>query len=137
MRRAAEEKELRSPLQRAYLPVIGFATRKRSTRWITVGLGLLVLFGTFGLAQKLETNFLDDSGQDTLNMSQELPAGSGLAATDAAAKQVESVLSRTEGVETYQVTAGGGDNPWAGGGGNNVASWSLALDGDTDAQADA
>ncbi|WP_330438881.1 efflux RND transporter permease subunit [Micromonospora sp. NBC_00821] len=134
VRHAAEEKELRSPLQRAYLPVIGFATRKRSTRWITVGLGLLVLFGTFGLAQKLETNFLDDSGQDTLNMSQELPAGSGLAATDAAAKQVESVLSRTDGVETYQVTAGGGDNPWAGGGGNNVASWSLALDGDTDAK---
>ncbi|MBQ0979190.1 efflux RND transporter permease subunit [Micromonospora sp. M61] len=133
VRRGAEEKELRSPLQRAYLPVIGFATRKRSTRWITVGLGLLVLFGTFGLAQKLETNFLDDSGQDTLNMSQELPAGSGLAATDAAAKQVESVLSRTEGVTTYQVTAGGGDNPF-GGGGNNIATWSLALDGDTDAK---
>ncbi|MET8118608.1 efflux RND transporter permease subunit [Micromonospora sp. NPDC005189] len=133
VRRGAEEKELRNPLQRAYLPVIGFATRKRSTRWITVGLGLLVLFGTFGLAQKLETNFLDDSGQDTLNMSQELPAGSGLAATDAAAKQVESVLTRTEGVETYQVTAGGGDNPFAGGG-NNAASWSLALDGDTDAK---
>lgn len=133
VRRGAEEKELRNPLQRAYLPVIGFATRKRSTRWITVGLGLLVLFGTFGLAQKLETNFLDDSGQDTLNMSQELPAGSGLAATDAAAKQVESMLSRTEGVETYQVTAGGGDNPFAGGG-NNAASWSLALDGDTDAK---
>ncbi|WP_433649252.1 efflux RND transporter permease subunit [Micromonospora zamorensis] len=133
VRRGAEEKELRSPLQRAYLPVIGFATRKRSTRWITVGLGLLVLFGTFGLAQKLETNFLDDSGQDTLNMSQELPAGSGLAATDAAAKQVESVLSRTKGVQTYQVTAGGGDNPF-GGGGNNIATWSLALDGDTDAK---
>ncbi|MFK4245014.1 efflux RND transporter permease subunit [Micromonospora chokoriensis] len=134
VRRGAEEKELRSPLQRAYLPVIGFATRKRSTRWITVGLGLLVLFGTFGLAQKLETNFLDDSGQDTLNMSQELPAGSGLTATDVAAKQVESVLSRTKGVETYQVTAGAGDNPWAGGGGNNVANWSLALKGDTDAK---
>ncbi|MGA4729468.1 efflux RND transporter permease subunit [Micromonospora taraxaci] len=134
VRRDAEEKELRSPLQRAYLPVIGFATRKRSTRWITVGLGLLVLFGTFGLAQKLETNFLDDSGQDTLNISQELPAGSGLAATDVAAKQVESVLSRTKGVETYQVTAGAGDNPWAGGGGNNVANWSLALKGDTDAK---
>ncbi|MFC4021699.1 efflux RND transporter permease subunit [Micromonospora sp. GCM10011542] len=134
VRRAAESKELRSPLQRAYLPVIGFATRKRSTRWITVGLGLLVLFGTFGLAQKLETNFLDDSGQDTLNFSQELPAGSSLAATDAAARQIEAVLGRTDGVETYQVTAGSGDNPWAGGGGNNAASWSLALDGDTDAK---
>ncbi|MFJ6165596.1 efflux RND transporter permease subunit [Micromonospora orduensis] len=133
VRRAAEEKELRNPLQRAYLPVIGFATRKRSTRWITVGLGLLVLFGTFGLAQKLETNFLDDSGQDTLSFRQELPAGTGLAATDEAARKIEAVLGRIDGVETYQVSAGGGDNPF-GGGGNNVATWSLALDGDTDAK---
>ncbi|WP_446216677.1 efflux RND transporter permease subunit [Micromonospora sp. IBHARD004] len=134
-RRAAEEKELRSPLQRAYLPAIGFATRSRKTRWITVGLGLLVLLGTFGLAQKLETNFLDDSGQDTLNITQELPAGTGLAGTDQAAAKVEAVLSRTEGVKTYQVSAGGSDQPWAGGGGNNTATFSVALDEGTDAAA--
>ncbi|MEV5763747.1 efflux RND transporter permease subunit [Micromonospora sp. NPDC052213] len=133
VRRAAEEKELRSPLQRAYLPVIGFATRKRATRWITLGLGVLVLFGTFGLSRQLETNFIDDSGQDTLSMTQELPAGTGLAGTDAAARQIEAVLERTDGIETYQVTAGGGDNPFAGGG-NNVATWSLALGGETDAK---
>ncbi|WP_319460795.1 efflux RND transporter permease subunit [Micromonospora sp. RTP1Z1] len=132
-RRAAEEKELRSPLQRAYLPAIGFATRSRKTRWITVGLGLLVLLGTFGLAQKLETNFLDDSGQDTLNITQELPAGTGLAGTDQAAAKVEAVLARTEGVRTYQVSAGGSDQPWAGGGGNNTATFSVALDAGTDA----
>ena len=134
-RRAAEEKELRSPLQRAYLPVIGFATRSRKSRWATVALGLLVLLGTFGLAQKLETNFLDDSGQDTLAIRQEMPAGTGLTGTDRAAARVEEVLSRTPGVETYQVSAGGGDNPWAGGGGSDSASWSLALSGDTDAKA--
>ncbi|MEV1144134.1 efflux RND transporter permease subunit [Micromonospora sp. NPDC049799] len=134
VRRAAEEKELRSPLQRAYLPVIGFATRRRATRWITLGLGVLVLFGTFGLSRQLETNFLDDSGQDTLNITQELPAGTGLAGTDAAAKQVEAVLAGTEGVETYQVTAGSGDTPWAGVGGNNVATWSVALGDETDAK---
>ncbi|MGX4652452.1 efflux RND transporter permease subunit [Micromonospora sp. SCSIO 07396] len=134
VRRAAEAKELRSPLQRAYLPAIGFATRTRRTRWITVAVGILLLFGTFGLAQKLETNFLDDSGQDTLNISQKLPAGSGLAATDAAARLVEGVLARTDGVETYQVSAGGNDQPWLGGGGNNTAQWSVALGGDTDAK---
>ncbi|MFI9640910.1 efflux RND transporter permease subunit [Micromonospora sp. NPDC051925] len=134
VRRAAEEKELHSPLQRAYLPAIGFATRTRRTRWITVAVGILLLFGTFGLAQKLETNFLDDSGQDTLSISQKLPAGSGLAATDQAARLVEGVLGRTDGVETYQVSAGGSDQPWQGGGGNNVASWSVALGGDTDAK---
>ncbi|WP_089155010.1 efflux RND transporter permease subunit [Micromonospora sp. NBS 11-29] len=133
-RRAAEEKELRNPLQRAYLPVIGFATRSRKTRWATVAAGLLVLLGTFGLAQKLDTNFLDDSGQDTLAIRQEMPAGTGLAGTDRAAARVEEVLKRTPGVETYQVSAGGGDNPWAGGG-SDQASWSLALSDDTDAKA--
>ncbi|PGH42528.1 hydrogenase expression protein [Micromonospora sp. WMMA1996] len=133
-RAAAEEKELRSPLQRAYLPVIGFATRSRKSRWATVAVGLLVLLGTFGLAQKLETNFLDDSGQDTLAIRQEMPAGTGLAGTDRAAARVEEVLKRTSGVETYQVSAGGGDNPWAGGG-SDSASWSLALSDDTDATA--
>ncbi|WP_431886305.1 efflux RND transporter permease subunit [Micromonospora wenchangensis] len=134
VRRAAEAKELRSPLQRAYLPAIGFATRTRRTRWITVAVGILLLFGTFGLAQKLETNFLDDSGQDTLSISQKLPAGSGLAATDEAARLVEGVLARTDGVETYQVSAGGNDQPWLAGGGNNTARWSVALGGDTDAK---
>ncbi|MEQ4301274.1 efflux RND transporter permease subunit [Plantactinospora sp. B6F1] len=131
VRRAAEEKELRNPLQRGYLPVIRFATRRR---WLTVGLGLVVLLGTFGLSTRLETNFLDDSGQDTLSISQELPVGSSLAATDTAAKQVERVISGTDGVESYQVTVGGGGgNPFAGGGGANEASFSVALTEEADA----
>ncbi|MGI5212247.1 efflux RND transporter permease subunit [Plantactinospora sp. CA-290183] len=132
VRREAEEKELHSPLQRGYLPVIGFATRRR---WLTVGLGLVVLLGTFGLSTRLETNFLDDSGQDTLNISQELPVGSSLAATDAAARQVEAVLERTGGVDRYQVTVGGGGGLFGGGGaGANNASFSVALDPDADAE---
>ncbi|NLU76822.1 efflux RND transporter permease subunit [Micromonospora sp. HNM0581] len=134
-RRAAEERELRSPLQRVYLPVIQFATGRRAYRWATLAVGLLVLFGTFGLARQLETNFLDDSGQDTLNIRQELPVGTGLAGTDAAARQVEAVLEETPGIESYQVTAGGGDTPWAGSAGNNVANYALRLGGDTDAKA--
>ncbi|MFE9688184.1 efflux RND transporter permease subunit [Micromonospora sp. NPDC005806] len=130
-RRAAEEKELRSPLQRAYLPAIGFATRSRGSRWATVGLGLLVLVGTFGLAQRLETNFLDDSGQLTLSIRQELPAGTGLTGTDQAAARVEEVLRRTPGVKSYQVSGGGNDNPWLAGG-NNIASYSVALTDDAD-----
>ncbi|RIV32678.1 efflux RND transporter permease subunit [Micromonospora radicis] len=135
IRQAAEQRELRSPLQRAYLPVIRFATGRRAFRWATLAMGLLVLAGTFGLARQLETNFLDDSGQDTLNIRQELPVGTGLAGTDAAARRVEAVLADTPGVQSYQVTAGGGNTPWAGGAGNNVASYALRLDGDTDAKA--
>ncbi|MFG2064307.1 efflux RND transporter permease subunit [Micromonospora sp. NPDC048871] len=135
LRQAAEQRELRSPLQRAYLPVIRFATGRRAYRWATLAVGVLVLFGTFGLARQLESNFLDDSGQDTLNIRQELPVGTGLAGTDAAARQVEAVLAQTPGVESYQVTAGGGDSPWTGSAGNNVASYALRLDGETDAKA--
>ncbi|WDZ85033.1 efflux RND transporter permease subunit [Micromonospora cathayae] len=129
VRQAAEEKELRNPLQRAYLPVIGFATRKR---WTTVAIGLVVLLGTFGLSTRLETNFIDDSGQDSLNMSQQLPIGTGLAGTDEAAKKVEALLEKTGGVETYQVTIGGSGLPWEGGGGNSAASYVLGLAEDTD-----
>ncbi len=135
VRRAAEERELRSPLQRAYLPVIRFATGRRAYRWATLAAGLLVLFGTFGLARQLETNFLDDSGQDTLNIRQELPVGTGLAGTDAAARRVEAVLADTPGIDSYQVTAGGGDTPWAGSAGNNVANYALRLGEETDAKA--
>ncbi len=133
VRRAAEEKELRSPLQRAYLPVIRFATQRR---WLTVGLGLLVLLGTFGLATQLETNFLDDSGQRSLSITQRMPVGTSLGATDEAAKQVERVLASTDGVASYQVTAGGGGMPWEGGGGGNAtAKFSVTLSGDAEAAA--
>jgi HAE1 family hydrophobic/amphiphilic exporter-1 len=130
VRQAAEEKELHSPLQRSYLPVIRFATTRR---WATVVIGLVVLLGTFALSTKLKTNFLDDSGQDTINISQEMPVGSSLAATDAAARKVEAVLGATKGVETYQVTAGGSGRPWEGGGGNTKASYNIALGSDVDA----
>ncbi|HEX2770882.1 MAG TPA: efflux RND transporter permease subunit, partial [Micromonosporaceae bacterium] len=130
VRRAAEEKELRSPLQRGYLPVIRFATRRR---WTTVALGLVVLLGTFALSTRLETNFLDDSGQDTLRLTQELPVGSSLVTTDAAAEKVEAILADAEGVESYQVTAGGSGLPWEGGGGNTTATYSVALTDDSDA----
>jgi HAE1 family hydrophobic/amphiphilic exporter-1 len=49
VRRAAEEKELRNPLQRAYLPVIRFATQRR---WTTGRPSAwLVLIGTLALVR--------------------------------------------------------------------------------------
>ena len=102
------------------------AVRHPAARWITVGSALVVLFGTVGLASQLKTNFLDQSGQDTLTITQKLPVGTSLAATDAAAKKVEAVLARTDGVETYQVTVGGGGDPFGGGGGGSNARHLLA-----------
>jgi hydrophobic/amphiphilic exporter-1 (mainly G- bacteria), HAE1 family len=131
VRRTAEEKERRSFLQRGYLPVIRFATRRR---WTTLLIGVLILVGTFGLSTRLETNFLDQSGQDSITVSQQLPAGTSLATTNDAARQIERVLASRPEVETYQVTVGNGEfNPFAGSGGASAARFNVALKSGADA----
>ncbi|TQS29282.1 efflux RND transporter permease subunit [Microbispora sp. KK1-11] len=125
VREDAERRELRSPLQRIYLPVLRFATRRRL---ITVLIGVVVFVATMALAPNLKTNFLDNSGNDTTQISQRMPAGTDLATTDAAAKKVEAVLAADGGVKSYQVTVGGGNRFLGGvGGGSDHASFSVTL----------
>ena len=132
VRRRAEAKELRSPLQRAYLPVIRFATKRR---WATLSIGVAVLLVTFFLSTFLKTNFLDQSGQDSIRFNQALPVGTSLAATDDAAKQVEAVLAADKDVQTYQVTVGNGTfNPFVGSSGASQASYQVGLDDKADAE---
>lgn len=129
-REEAEAKELRSPLQRAYLPVLRFATR---FKLVTILIGVAVFVATMGLAGGLQTNFLDSSGQNTLSLSQRMPVGTDLATTDEAAKKVEEVLAAQDGVETYQVNVGGGNAMMGGtGGGADRASYSVTLAEDSD-----
>jgi len=124
-REEAEAQELRSPLQRAYLPVLRFATRRKLA---TVLIGVVVFAATMGLAGRLETNFLDSSGQNTVSLTQKMPPGTDLATTDAAAKKVEAVLAELQGVQSYQVNVGGGNAMMRGlGGGTDTASYSLTL----------
>ncbi|MEV4567885.1 efflux RND transporter permease subunit [Nonomuraea sp. NPDC049419] len=130
-REEAEAKELRSPLQRAYLPVLRFATR---FKLVTILIGVAVFVATMGLAGSLRTNFLDASGQNTLSLSQRMPVGTDLATTDKAAAKVEEVLADQAGVETYQVNVGGGNAMTGGlGGGADRASFSVTLGEDADA----
>ncbi|ACZ87308.1 efflux RND transporter permease subunit [Streptosporangium roseum] len=125
VREQAEAKELRSPLQRAYMPVLRFATKRRL---VTVLVGVVIFVGTMGLAGRLETNFLDSSGQNTLSVTQKMPAGTDLATTDAAAKKVEEVLGSLKDVEGYQVNVGaGGGFMGATGGGGDRASYSVTV----------
>jgi HAE1 family hydrophobic/amphiphilic exporter-1 len=128
------EQERRSLLQRAYLPVLRFATTRR---WATVLVAVLLFGGTLALVPRLETNFIDSSGQNTLSLEQKLPPGSSLAATDAAAKRVEEVLADVDAVETHQVTigSGGGFAAFAGGGDTGTASFSITLAEDSDTAA--
>ncbi|WP_406314387.1 efflux RND transporter permease subunit [Streptosporangium sp. NBC_01639] len=124
VREEAEAKELRSPLQRAYLPVLRFATKRRL---ITVLVGVVIFVGTMGLAGRLDTNFLDASGQNTLSVSQKMPPGTDLATTDAAAKKVEEVLGSLPDVQDYQVTVGSGGGFMGGSGGGDRASYSVTV----------
>ncbi|RCV52002.1 efflux RND transporter permease subunit [Marinitenerispora sediminis] len=126
------ERELRTPLQRAYLPVIRWATRHR---FLTLAVSLLLLAGTVGLATQLKTSFIDDQGQNTLAVSQELPLGTSLAEADAEAEKVEEKLAGLSWVESYQVSIGGGGGMGAmfgGGGAATSISYTLTTDPEGD-----
>ncbi|MET7438170.1 efflux RND transporter permease subunit [Streptomyces sp. NPDC005496] len=125
-RREAEEKEARSRLQRFYVPVLRFATRRRLT---SVAIAVVVLVGTFGMAPLLKTNFFDQGDQEVLTVKQELKPGTSLAATDAAARKVEKMLDDVDGVKDYQVTIGSSGFLAAFGGGTdtNQASYQVML----------
>ncbi|MER5222756.1 efflux RND transporter permease subunit [Streptomyces flaveus] len=125
-RRKAEEKEARSRLQRSYVPVLRFATRRRLT---SVAIAVVVLIGTFAMAPLLKTNFFDQGEQEVLTVKQELKPGTSLAATDAQAKKVEQLLDGVQGVEDYQVTVGSSGFLAAFGGGtdSNQASYTVKV----------
>ncbi|MER5181497.1 efflux RND transporter permease subunit [Streptomyces sp. NPDC002896] len=125
-RRKAEEKEARSRLQRLYVPVLRFATRRRLT---SLAIAIVILIGTFGMAPLLKTNFFDQGEQEVLTVKQELKPGTSLAKTDASAKKIEKMLDGVEGVEDYQVTVGSSGFMAAFGGGTdtNQASYQIKL----------
>ncbi|MFC9848278.1 efflux RND transporter permease subunit [Streptomyces sp. NPDC060223] len=125
-RRQAEEKEAASRLQRFYVPVLRFATRRRLT---SVAIAVVVLVGTFGMAPLLKTNFFDQGEQEVLTVKQELKPGTSLAATDASARQVEKMLDGVDGIKDYQVTIGSSGFMAAFGGGTdtNQASYQIML----------
>ncbi|MFF6984099.1 efflux RND transporter permease subunit [Streptomyces sp. NPDC008343] len=126
-RRIAEEKEAKSRLQRFYVPVLRFATRRRMT---SVLLAIVILIGTFGMAPLLKTNFFDQGEQEVLTVKQELKPGTSLSATDEQAKKVEKLLADTKGVKDYQVTIGSSGFMAAFGGGTdtNQASYQVMLE---------
>ncbi|MGV8970669.1 MAG: efflux RND transporter permease subunit [Microbacteriaceae bacterium] len=117
-------------LQRAYLPIIRW-----SLKWPAVVLigSVALLAATVPLAFTLKTNFLSDSGQNTLSVSQSLPRGTSLEAKDAAAMKVEEALASIDGIDIVQLSLGsGGASLAAAFGGGSNASFSLTTDPDFD-----
>ncbi len=99
----AEAAEAPTRLQRGYLPVIRWTLRKPLA---TLAAAFLVLGGTAALTPLLQENFIGDSGQNTLTVSQSLPLGASLESQDAAASQVEDALLDVDGVEVVQLSLG-------------------------------
>ncbi|MDH6543132.1 efflux RND transporter permease subunit [Streptomyces sp. SPB4] len=133
-RREAEEKEARSRLQRFYVRVLGFATRRRLT---SVAIAVVVLVATFGMTPLLKTNFFDQGEQDVLTVKQQLAPGTSLAASDEAARKVEKALGSVDGVKDYQVTVGSSGflAAFGGGTGTNQASYQVTLEDSGDSEA--
>ncbi|MFD6137264.1 efflux RND transporter permease subunit [Isoptericola sp. NPDC060257] len=133
VREAAEAKERRGLWQRAYVPSLGAALRHP---WVTLVVAVAVLGGTLALVPRLETNFIGDSGQDTVTVTQTFETGASLEAQDAAAGEVEDALAGVDAVESVQTTVGSGDAAMAafmGGGSAPQATFAITLDADADA----
>jgi HAE1 family hydrophobic/amphiphilic exporter-1 len=127
---ATDELEAPSRLQRAYLPVIRW-TLKRPL--ITILAAVLVLVLTGFAAPLLKTNFIGDSGQNTLTVTQTLPLGTSLEVRDQAAMKVEDVLADVDGVETVQLSLGSsGSSLAAAFSGGGATTFSLTTDPDAD-----
>lgn len=106
-----------SRLQKVYLPIIHWTLRFPAVVLIVA----IVLLGASGLAASgLKTNFIGNSGQNTVTVTQSLPLGTSLEAQNSASKVVESTLRGIKGVETVLVTIGSGGSSlraaFAGGG---------------------
>ncbi|QAY72901.1 efflux RND transporter permease subunit [Agromyces protaetiae] len=131
----ADELEHPSRLQKGYLPIIEW-TLKHGV--VTLLLAVLVLGGTIALTPFMKTNFLGSSGQNTFQVTQELPVGSSLDALDEASEPVERVLLDTDGIETVQVSIGSGGRGLAaalGGGGGSTITYSVTTEEGADQEA--
>ncbi|SNS40283.1 hydrophobic/amphiphilic exporter-1, HAE1 family [Micrococcales bacterium KH10] len=101
----AEAKEHRSWLQRSYRPVLR-GTQKHPVITLVASVVLLVI--TVGLTPLLKVDFLGDTGQNAMYVTQSFPAGTDLETISEGASQVEDALLGIDGVEEVMLTAGSG-----------------------------
>jgi HAE1 family hydrophobic/amphiphilic exporter-1 len=123
---ARDELETPSRLQKGYLPALNWTLKHPIA---TLSAAVLVLAGTGVLVGFTPTNFVGDSGQNTISVSQSLPAGSNLDAIDAATQDVEATLRDIDGVDVVQVSIGsdgGSISSFFGGGAD--ATYSITTD---------
>lgn len=120
-------------LQHAYLPVLRLALDHKA---VTMILAAAVFAATMVATPLLKTNLFDNSAQNTMTITQQMPAGTSLAATMTAAEKVETVLAATQGVNVFQVTAGATGSLFGPGGGVSASSSQAAFSVLTDPEAE-
>src|SRR5436190_6778906 len=75
---------------------------------ITIGIVVAVVVGAGFFARRIQAGFIPDEDQGILGVNVQLPPGASLARTSEVLKQVEEILGKTEGVESYQTIGGYG-----------------------------
>ena len=128
VRAEAEAREHRDWMQRLYVPTIRWSLRHPIS---VILLSLLLLGGTVALATQLKTNFLGDSGQNTMTVTQTFPPALSLKEQDKRAQKVEEALRSVKGVQTVQMTVGNSGNIFFGSQ-NDQASFNVTTDPDAD-----
>ena len=103
VRKAEEERERKSLLQRAYLPVI---TKTQKHPVLTVVASVLIFMLTMGLAGLLKTDFLGSSGSNSVVATQTVSAGATFAEQSAAAAKLEAIVLKDKDVKVILTTVG-------------------------------
>ena len=88
-----------------YVAVAKLLVRRASVTILLVG---LVGAGAGFFASHVPAGFVPDEDQGIMGVALQLPPGASLARTSAALAQVETILGKTEGVDSYQTVGGYG-----------------------------
>jgi len=75
---------------------------------ITIGIVVAVVLGAGFFAKRIQAGFIPDEDQGILGVNVQLPPGASLVRTSEVLKQVEDILAKTEGIESYQTIGGYG-----------------------------
>ncbi len=117
-------------LARLYRPGLAWAL---SHRVVTAVLATIIFAGSIALFPLLKVNLLGESGMNSVQVSQTLPAGTVLEGSVAEAERTEAVLRDIDGVESVQTSVGGSNFGFGrGGGGSNEISYTITTDVEAD-----
>ena len=103
VRKEEEERERKSWLQRAYLPIIN-GTQKHPV-W-TVIASIMIFFLTIGMTPLLKTDFLGSSGSNSVVVNQTLSPGATLQEQSEAALKLEKAVMADKDVTVVLTTIG-------------------------------